>query len=752
MTTPLERSYLILITLYDPSLCPSSLISPLLPQTPFRLPRPLDSRLEQTIDQLVLPPTRRNFWKLELPKSRELDTENPSTLSQAAVSTTSSPSTDPGTAFQSTSNRIWSQHFNLSSPPLATVQTSQLWTPSQPLPSSNTPSPSPSLAPSSGSNPILDFRFGSLEIDWIKMSDPEPSSGTTSLYWGSIHLYREYGIPSTYESSLEDKQSAKQSDDGTTLGLISVPGVLNAAAILKFLAGSGENEGGIRLKEDIEQVRMLRDSTPARSLVLIKFRQVEKAREFRRQFNGKKYYDSKDSELCHVVPISSILLKPTSLPPFTFPQTPSPSLNPPTSTKPGSKTKPSASETAMRGTEIPTCPICLERLDSKATGLVQIQCQHSYHCNCLLRWGDSRCPVCRATNLKPSSHSSTNSTTEEEGTEASNCTVCTSPSNLWICIICGNVGCGRYQGGHAHSHYTETGHSYSLELQTGRIWSYTDDEYVHRLLRLPSSTLSSTSHPVSTSRLIELPSLASHHNPEDLSSKIGSSYSHGGPDRSAEEEQDKLERIAIEYSGLLQSNLEQQREWFEDELGREKELRKGWEVRVGELESALERERKENERLRKEERIVRGEKESELGKMGERLEGLERELKRTMEERKKERLDAVRMRKSIERELEQEKSVTLSLSQNLGSMRSEVEERKRETDQVRSEMEELKEQVNDLMAALTMRERIEQEPEGSELRGATIGVAPTGAAEGEGGKTPSQVLSEKRKKKTKKKK
>lgn len=47
-----------------------------------------------------------------------------------------------------------------------------------------------------------------------------------------------------------------------------------------------------------------------------------------------------------------------------------------------------------------------------------------------------------------------------EGTECAGCAPGTSPpaaDSLWICLVCGHVGCGRYQGGHAARHYKDTG-------------------------------------------------------------------------------------------------------------------------------------------------------------------------------------------------------------------------------------------------------------------------------------------------------
>jgi BRCA1-associated protein len=57
------------------------------------------------------------------------------------------------------------------------------------------------------------------------------------------------------------------------------------------------------------------------------------------------------------------------------------------------------------------------------------------------------------------------------------------PADLWICLICGHVGCGRYRGSHAADHWQSSGHGYALELETQRVWDYVNDSYVHRLIQ-----------------------------------------------------------------------------------------------------------------------------------------------------------------------------------------------------------------------------------------------------------------------------
>jgi BRCA1-associated protein len=85
--------------------------------------------------------------------------------------------------------------------------------------------------------------------------------------------------------------------------------------------------------------------------------------------------------------------------------------------------------------------------------LVQV-CNHKFHGECLQQWGDTSCPVCRYCVASGPS---------------SSCENCGTSANLWICLICGNVGCGRYKEAHARSHFEQTNHCYALELETGRV-------------------------------------------------------------------------------------------------------------------------------------------------------------------------------------------------------------------------------------------------------------------------------------------
>lgn len=127
--------------------------------------------------------------------------------------------------------------------------------------------------------------------------------------------------------------------------------------------------------------------------------------------------------------------------------------------------------------QLPTCPVCLERLDLSISGIMTTACRHTFHCQCLSKWGEGRCPVCRDTI------SSGFKDSDYPEHERNRCISCGTVNNLWICLICGNIGCGRYEQAHAWSHYVETQHLYVLELETQRVWDYAGDGYVHRLIQ-----------------------------------------------------------------------------------------------------------------------------------------------------------------------------------------------------------------------------------------------------------------------------
>ncbi|MCO5597330.1 hypothetical protein L7F22_051406 [Adiantum nelumboides] len=188
--------------------------------------------------------------------------------------------------------------------------------------------------------------------------------------------------------------------------------------------------------------------------------------------------------------------------------------------------------------------MCLERLDEHISGILTTVCNHSFHSSCISKWTDSSCPVCRYC---------------QEQAERSTCTICSTSENLWICVICGFVGCGRYQQGHAIRHWRESEHCYSLEVETQRVWDYVGDGYVHRLIQSKTD-----------GKLVELNAPC-----REGSDDCGSCECSHGPGMAEAIINSKVDEVTAEYNQLLTSQLDKQRQYFEGllmEVRKEREL------------------------------------------------------------------------------------------------------------------------------------------------------------------------------------
>ena len=277
--------------------------------------------------------------------------------------------------------------------------------------------------------------------------------------------------------------------------------------------------------------------------------------------------------------------------------------------------------------------------------------------------------------------------------QLSRCADCGSSSNLWICLICGNIGCGRYGRAHAQAHYQNTTHLYALELETQRVWDYAGDGYVHRLIQNKAD-----------GKLVELPSAAT------SSAAAGGREGSGmGPGPSDALTAEKIEAIGIEYSYLLTSQLDSQRSFYEDRVN---EL----ESTVGELKGLVTRLSTEAEEARKRE-AEEAERRKAEGEA--RIAELERDKERA--EKKAEKLTALSRR--LGEELKEERAFGEGLMQNLQNLKGRVEASEQQKQEFQARVEELQDQVKDVMFYLEAQSKITNE--GSELAGGSIEVRPT---------------------------
>ncbi|KAJ9189959.1 hypothetical protein P3X46_001203 [Hevea brasiliensis] len=282
-----------------------------------------------------------------------------------------------------------------------------------------------------------------------------------------------------------------------SVSVLGVPNHMTYADFCQFCAS---------FLHHILEMRIVRnDGMEDQYSILIQFDSQDSTDRFYQHFNGRQF-NSLEEAVCHVLFIVDVQFTGYS----------------------GSlDAQPSVTST----NEQPSCPVCLEKLDQDMGGILTTICNHSFHCSCISKWEDSSCPVCRYCQQQP---------------EKSICFVCQTSENLWLCVICGFVGCGRYKAGHATRHWKETQHCYSLELETQRVWDYAGDNYVHRLIQSKTD-----------GKLVELNSHCVHANDgcgscDCVKSGISDALLNS-----------KVEAIVNEYNELLATQLENQKLYFE---------------------------------------------------------------------------------------------------------------------------------------------------------------------------------------------
>ncbi|KAI5080588.1 hypothetical protein GOP47_0003771 [Adiantum capillus-veneris] len=331
----------------------------------------------------------------------------------------------------------------------------------------------------------------------VGFSSGNPRVETTR---GIMHLFRNVSACPTSDVSLPPGRCEQ-------LCILSIPNYMTGAEFCQFIGA---------FLQDVKEMRFVRnDGSSDRYSAFMKFVNQSSADDFSKHYNGKPF-SSFEEGVCHVLFTASVEY-----------------------TNSGTE-----ASSPTGSTELPTCPVCLERLDQHISGILTTVCNHSFHSSCISKWTDSSCPVCRYC---------------QEQAERSTCTICSTSENLWICVICGFVGCGRYQQGHAIRHWRESEHCYSLEVETQRVWDYVGDGYVHRLIQSKTD-----------GKLVELNAPCSEGNDD-----CGSCECSHGPGMAEAIINSKIDEITAEYNQLLTSQLDKQRQYFEGllmEVKQEREM------------------------------------------------------------------------------------------------------------------------------------------------------------------------------------
>uniref|UniRef100_A0A8C4EUE8 BRCA1-associated protein n=1 Tax=Dicentrarchus labrax TaxID=13489 RepID=A0A8C4EUE8_DICLA len=304
--------------------------------------------------------------------------------------------------------------------------------------------------------------------DQISFFSGNPS---VEIIHGIMHLYKTNKMTSLTE---DVRRSAM-------VCILTVPATMTSHDLMKLLAP---------FNDVMEHMKIIRDSTPNQYMVLIKFCTQADADSFYTACNGRQFNSIEDA-VCQLVYVERAEVI---------------------------KSEEGASLPVMELTELPKCTVCLERMDESVNGILTTLCNHSFHSQCLQRWEDASCPVCRYCQTP-------------EPVEENKCFECGVQENLWICLICGHIGCGRYVSRHAYKHFEETQHTYAMQLTNHRVWDYAGDNYVHRLVASKTD-----------GKMVQ--------------------YECEGDTCHAE----KIDALQLEYSYLLTSQLESQRIYWENKI------------------------------------------------------------------------------------------------------------------------------------------------------------------------------------------
>uniref|UniRef100_A0A3Q3R961 BRCA1-associated protein n=1 Tax=Monopterus albus TaxID=43700 RepID=A0A3Q3R961_MONAL len=304
--------------------------------------------------------------------------------------------------------------------------------------------------------------------DQISFFSGNPS---VEIVHGIMHLYKTNKMTSLTE---DVRRSAM-------VCILTVPATMTSHDLMKLMAP---------FNDVMEHMKIIRDSTPNQYMVLIKFSTQADADSFYTACNGHQF-NSIEEAVCQLVYVERAEVI---------------------------KSEEGASLPVMELTELPKCTVCLERMDESVNGILTTLCNHSFHSQCLQRWEDASCPVCRYCQTP-------------EPVEENKCFECGVQENLWICLICGHIGCGRYVSRHAYKHFEETQHTYAMQLTNHRVWDYAGDNYVHRLVASKTD-----------GKMVQ--------------------FECEGDTCQAE----KIDALQLEYSYLLTSQLESQRIYWENKI------------------------------------------------------------------------------------------------------------------------------------------------------------------------------------------
>jgi BRCA1-associated protein len=130
------------------------------------------------------------------------------------------------------------------------------------------------------------------------------------------------------------------------------------------------------------------------------------------------------------------------------------------------------------------CVLCLESLypsDVQSSSFTMC-CGHTFHARCVMKLENTQCPVCRFQHDDAGESMSCCNDCgwrgafyegRNEGTSSSSSQLLPDRDNdLWVCLVCGFIGCGRMHLLHIQRHYETTLHTYIMNTESRRVWDF----------------------------------------------------------------------------------------------------------------------------------------------------------------------------------------------------------------------------------------------------------------------------------------
>ncbi|TMS35170.1 hypothetical protein L596_002624 [Steinernema carpocapsae] len=431
---------------------------------------------------------------------------------------------------------------------------------------------------------------------------------TQSYFCGNPSVEKTTGLLHFYKQSANE---AVVDDEITMLCMLGVPASVTCRDLMEFVSP---------MMDKISEIKIIRDSTPNQYMVLLKMKSHTDACAFYCEFNDGPFFAVENPEhRCRLVFVERV----------------------------ESVGAENAGSLPFSGlTELPTCAVCLERMDDD---VLTILCNHSFHAKCLKQCSEITCPVCRYLQTP-------------EVTQCQTCTDCDKTTDLWMCMVCGNIGCGRYAEAHAYQHFLKTNHTYTIEVGGDKVWDYVGDNYVHRLIQVGSDN-----------KFVEIE----------------------GQNCATEGSGKNVESLQVEYVCLLTNQLEAQRHYFEDRLRvvEQSFKEKDMDIQI-KISNAM----------------------AEIRNLKEENEGMKKKVKELSQEKsslEKKNLQITTKMEKTQKTLDDEQLVGRLMRKDLETLKSKLAECQTERSVTVANLEKIvidkEEQINDLIAHFTTSEKIKQE-------------------------------------------